>query len=88
MRSFSSGFLSFPTAGELDAQLDEVKLAFGVVRSVKDFANSEWVKWWGAVEEVTNRRGKPVRIPGKPWRFSKTPLAPAREAAYRGEHNT
>jgi crotonobetainyl-CoA:carnitine CoA-transferase CaiB-like acyl-CoA transferase len=79
---------SFPTAGELDAQLDEVKLAFGVVRSVKDFANSEWVKWWGAVEEVTNRRGKPVRIPGKPWRFSKTPLAPAREAAYRGEHNT
>jgi crotonobetainyl-CoA:carnitine CoA-transferase CaiB-like acyl-CoA transferase len=79
--------LSFATAGELDAQLDEVKLAFGAVRSVKDFANSEWVKWWGAVEEVTNRRGKPVRIPGKPWRFSKTPLAPAREAAYRGEHN-
>jgi crotonobetainyl-CoA:carnitine CoA-transferase CaiB-like acyl-CoA transferase len=79
--------LSFPTAGELDAQLDEVKLAFGVVRSVKDFADSEWVKWWGAIEEVTDRRGKTVRIPGKPWKFSKVPLDPAREAAYRGEHN-
>ena len=79
--------LSFPTAGELDAQLDEVKLAFGVVRSVRDFADSEWVKWWGAIEEVTDRRGKTVRIPGKPWKFSKVPLDPAREAAYRGEHN-
>jgi len=79
--------LSFPTAGELDAQLDEVKLAFGVVRSVKDFADSEWVNWWGAIEEVTDRRGTAVRIPGKPWKFSKVPLGPAREAAYRGEHN-
>jgi crotonobetainyl-CoA:carnitine CoA-transferase CaiB-like acyl-CoA transferase len=79
--------LTFPTAGALDAQLDEVKLAFGVVRSVKDFADSEWVHWWGAVEEVTDRRGKPVRIPGKPWKFSKSALMPAREAAYRGEHN-
>ena len=79
--------LSFATAGELDAQLDEVKLAFGVVRSVKDFAGSDWVKWWGAIEEVTDRRGKAVRIPGKPWHFSKTPLAAAREAAFRGEHN-
>ena len=68
---------------ELPCNMD----AFGVVRSVKDFAGSEWVKWWGAIEEVTDRRGKAVRIPGKPWHFSKTPLAAAREAAFRGEHN-
>lgn len=79
--------LTFPTAGALEAQLDEAKLAFGVVRSVKDFAESEWAEWWGAIEEVTDRRGNPVRIPGKPWKFSKSSLLPAREAAYRGEHN-
>ena len=78
---------TFPTPGALDAQLDEVKLAFGVVRSTADFAASDWVKWWGAIEEVTDRRGKPVKIPGKPWRFSKETLSPATDAAYRGEHN-
>lgn len=79
--------LTFPDSGSLDAQLDEVKLAFGVVRSVKDFANTDWVEWWGAIEEVTDRQGTPVRIPGKPWKFSKSTLAPYKEAAYRGEHN-
>jgi crotonobetainyl-CoA:carnitine CoA-transferase CaiB-like acyl-CoA transferase len=79
---------TFPTPGSLDAQLDEVKLAFGVVRSTRDFAESDWARWWGAVEEVSDRRGRPVRIPGKPWRFSKDSLPLARDASYRGEDNT
>lgn len=78
---------TFATAGALEAQLDEVKLAFGVVRSVEEFADSEWARWWGATETVSDRRGGSVRIPGKPWKFSVSELEPAAEAAYRGEHN-
>lgn len=78
---------TFPTAGLLDAQLDEVKLAFGDIHTTRSFSESEWVKEWGAIEEVSDRRGNVVRIPGKPWRFSKDKLAPARAPAYRGEDN-
>ena len=75
---------TFPTPSALDAQLDEVKLAFGVVRSTADFAASDWVRWWSAIEEVTDRWGNPVKIPGKPWRFSRDTFAPAKDASYRG----
>jgi crotonobetainyl-CoA:carnitine CoA-transferase CaiB-like acyl-CoA transferase len=78
---------TFPTAALLDAQLDEVKLAFGDIHTTRSFADSEWVKWWGAVEEVSDRSGKQIRIPGKPWRFSKDQLHPAGEPSYRGEDN-
>jgi crotonobetainyl-CoA:carnitine CoA-transferase CaiB-like acyl-CoA transferase len=39
------------------------------------------------VEEVSDRSGKQIRIPGKPWRFSKDQLHPAAEPSYRGEDN-
>ncbi len=76
---------TFPTAALLDAQLDEVKLAFGDIHTTRSFADSEWVKWWGAVEEVSDRSGKQIRIPGK--RFSKDQLHPAGEPSCRGEDN-
>ncbi len=78
---------TFPTPGLLDAQLDEVKLAFGDIHTTKHFAGSEWSKWWGAIEEVSDRQGRHVKIPGKPWRFSKDQLMPAGAPSYRGEDN-
>ena len=78
---------TFPTPGLLDAQLDEVKLAFGDIHTTKNFANSEWAKWWGAIEEVSDRQGRSLKIPGKPWRFSKDRLMPAEAPSYRGEDN-
>ncbi len=78
---------TFPTPELLDAQLDEVKLAFGSVRTTREFADSDWARWWGAVEEVSDRQGHVARIPGKPWRFSKDALPPAKDPSYRGENN-
>lgn len=78
---------TFPTSELLDAQLDEVKLAFGTMRSTRDFAQSAWAQWWGAVETISDRGGGEYHIPGKPWRFSKETLEPATAAAFRGEHN-
>lgn len=79
--------LTFPSLETLDAQLDEAKLAFGVVRSVEEFAASEWAQWWGATDEVDDRNGGSIRIPGRPWRFSDDPLEHPGVPAYRGEHN-
>jgi crotonobetainyl-CoA:carnitine CoA-transferase CaiB-like acyl-CoA transferase len=79
--------LTFDSLDTLDAQLDEVKLAFGVVRDLRDFASSEWSTWWGAVEEVDDRAGGVARVPGKPWRFSADPLHHPGVPAFRGEHN-
>lgn len=61
---------TFPTLAELYAQIDEAKLAVGVVRTVQEFAETEWAKEWGAVDEVSDRRGGTIRIPGRPWHFS------------------
>jgi len=80
--------LSFDSLATLDAQLDEAKLAFGVVRDVEEFAASEWAQWWGAVEEVDNRAGGTARIPGKPWRFSRDKLCHPGTPSFRGEHNS
>jgi crotonobetainyl-CoA:carnitine CoA-transferase CaiB-like acyl-CoA transferase len=79
--------LTFDSLATLDAQLDEAKLAFGVVRDVRDFASSEWSTWWGAIEEVDNRAGGIARVPGKPWRFSSDKLEHPGLPAFRGEHN-
>jgi crotonobetainyl-CoA:carnitine CoA-transferase CaiB-like acyl-CoA transferase len=69
------------------SQLDEAKLAFGVVRPLSDFAESDWAKWWGALVEVDDRHGGTIRIPGAPWRFSSDALSHPGQPAYRGEHN-
>ncbi len=79
--------LTFDSLDTLDAQLDEAKLAFGVVRDISDFARSDWAEWWGAIDEVDDRAGGMVRIPGKPWRFSVDKLDHPGMPAFRGEHN-
>ena len=79
--------LSFPSYEELLAQLDEPKLAVGLVRSVSEVAESEWAQSWGAVREVDNRRGGMVRVPGRPWRFSGTDLPSPGLPGFQGEHN-
>lgn len=79
--------LTFPTLEMLDAQLDEAKLAFGVVRPIEDFASSEWANWWGAIMHVDDRQGGVIRIPGPPWRFSSDKLEHPGIPAFRGEHN-
>ncbi|MGI8552790.1 MAG: CaiB/BaiF CoA transferase family protein [Dehalococcoidia bacterium] len=78
---------TFPSDAELSAQLDEAKLAVGVVRTVAEFAETDWAKQWGAIEEVSDRQGGTIRIPGHPWHFSGDALPHPGEPAYQGEHN-
>lgn len=82
-----SWMLTFPDMATLDAQLDEAKIAMGVVRSTKDLINSEWSEYWGAVQHVSDRSGGEYRLPGRPWRFSDDELTPIGMPAFQGEHN-
>ena len=45
----------------------------GELRSVQDFAASDWAQAWGAVVDVDDRAGGTLRMPGAPWRFGDTP---------------
>lgn len=80
--------LTFEDMASLDAQFDEAKLATGRVRSMKDFAETEWAQSWGATRTVSDREGGSITIPGPPWHFSahQAPLG-QQEPALQGEHN-
>lgn len=72
----------------LDAQLDEAKIATGQVRTLREFADSDWVREWKAVRTVPDRSGGEIKIPGRPWHFADQVVTdefqlPARQ----GEHN-
>ena len=72
----------------LDAQLDEAKIATGQVRSVREFADSDWARERNAVRAVSDRCGGEIRIPGRPWHFADQVAADKDQlAARQGEHN-
>jgi crotonobetainyl-CoA:carnitine CoA-transferase CaiB-like acyl-CoA transferase len=79
--------LSFEDMASLDAQFDEARIAMGEIRTVEELADSEWGQYWGASEEVSDRKGGTIRLPGRPWRFSADELSPSGEPAFQGEHN-
>src|ERR1700724_1657048 len=79
--------LTFRDIGALDAQLDEAKIAFGEVRTLKRLSETEWAGYWGAVQEVSDRNGGTYRLPGRPWHFSREKLEPLGDPAFQREHN-
>ena len=79
--------VTFDSLEQLQAQISEAGLAVGRVRTVKEFAKSDWVKEWNAVVDVDDRAGGVLRMPGNPWIFSRSELPPPGVPAYQGEHN-
>jgi CoA:oxalate CoA-transferase len=78
---------TFDNLDQLQAQVSEAGLAIGCVRTVNEFAKSDWVKEWNAVVDVDDRGGSTVRMPGNPWKFSRSNLPLPGSPAYQGEHN-
>jgi len=79
--------LTFSDLDELQAQVSETGLAIGVIRTTQELAESEWAKEWGAVVDINDRGGGTVRMPGPPWRFSRSNLPPPGIPSYQGEQN-
>ena len=59
------GSATFDNLEQLQAQISEAGLAVGRMRTVSQFADSDWVKEWNAVVEVDDRAGGMVRMPGQ-----------------------
>lgn len=82
-----SWILSFTDIEELQAQVSEVSLAIGVVRTTNQLADTQWAKEWGAVVEVDDRAGGTMRMPGAPWHFSESVLPEPGIPSFQGEDN-
>ena len=78
---------TFDSLEQLQAQVSEAGLAVGRVRTIGEFAESDWVKEWNAVVDVDDRGGGTLRMPGNPWIFSRSELPSPGVPAYQGEHN-
>jgi CoA:oxalate CoA-transferase len=78
---------TFDTLEQLQAQVSEAGLAVGRVRTINEFAGSDWVKEWNAIVDVDDRDGGALRMPGNPWIFSRSELPAPGSAAFQGEHN-
>ncbi|WP_338811374.1 CaiB/BaiF CoA-transferase family protein (plasmid) [Agrobacterium leguminum] len=78
---------SFTDLDELQAQASESGLAIGVLRSTEEFAASDWVEEWGAVVDVDDREGGTIKMPGNPWKFSRSRLPDPGFPAFQGEDN-
>jgi CoA:oxalate CoA-transferase len=78
---------TFDSLEQLQAQVSEAGLAVGRVRTVNEFAKSDWVREWNAVVQVDDRGGGTLRMPGNPWIFSHSELPAPGAPAFQGEHN-
>ena len=76
-----------PDAETYEEILSRHRLAVGRLRSVSEFAETEWAVATGAVAEVPDRGGGTIRVPQSPWRFSEGPTGVTGEPRYRGEDN-
>lgn len=78
---------ALPDAATLEARLDAQGLAAGVVRSVRDLADTTWASERSAIARVDDRQGGTVRVPAPPWRFSDAAVGNHAGPRFRGEDN-
>jgi crotonobetainyl-CoA:carnitine CoA-transferase CaiB-like acyl-CoA transferase len=62
-------------------------LAVGVLRSVRELAESDWAEARGAVVRIDDRLGGTLRVPNSPWHFRGATTGVRGEPRYRGEDN-
>ena len=77
----------FADPDQLEHSLAGQGLAMGILRSVRDVADSEWARDRDAVVAVPDRGEGAIRIPNSPWHFSAADTGVRGQPAYRGEHN-
>lgn len=76
-----------PTAEAFEDRCAQFGLAVGVVRHVRELADSEWARARGAITSVPDRLGGHIRVPNAPWHFRQAHVGTHGEPRYRGEDN-
>ena len=84
MRDWARGV---PNADEFERRCAEHGFAMGVMRSVRELADSEWAEARGAIVDVDDRRGGTIRVPNAPWHFSNGRVGTSGQPRFRGEDN-
>lgn len=85
MSEVRSWVLTFTDIDQLQAQVSEVWLTIGGVRSIDGIASFEWAEDWGTIVEVDDREGGTLRMPGPPWHFSRSDLPAPSLPCFQGE---
>jgi crotonobetainyl-CoA:carnitine CoA-transferase CaiB-like acyl-CoA transferase len=75
------------TWSEVEQKMDELNLAWGVVRDPADIRNQATVAARGAIVEVDDRAGGTRPVTQSPYRFSNARSGVRGGAPHRGEHN-
>ncbi len=78
---------SVPDAARFEAICAELGLAVGVVRTVRELADSDWAAARQAIAHVPDRIGGYIRVPNSPWHYDEASLPEPGEPRYRGEDN-
>ena len=84
MRDWARGV---PNADDFERRCAEHGFAMGVMRSVRELADSEWAEARGAIVDVDDRRGGTIRVPNAPWHFSNGRVGTGGQPRFRGEDN-
>lgn len=78
---------TYDDASRMEHDLAAHGYAMGVLRTVREVADSAWAEERGAIVAVPDRGEGTVRIPNSPWHFSDAETGVRGRPAYRGEHN-
>ncbi len=78
---------TFRSVPDLEAQIRESGLALGELKTMKEFAESDWGTHWGAIRKLEDGEGGTITVPGLPWKFSDTECEPGSRLALRGMDN-
>lgn len=79
--------LSVETAQEIEDLMAQSGLAMGVMRTMKELADTQWANERNVLIEVDDRSGATFRVPNSPWVFSASDTSTQGEAKFRGEDN-
>jgi crotonobetainyl-CoA:carnitine CoA-transferase CaiB-like acyl-CoA transferase len=78
---------SVQTAQEIEDVMAQSGLAMGVMRTMKEIADTEWARERNVLIEVDDRSGATFRVPNSPWVFSASDTTTQGAAKFRGEDN-
>lgn len=79
--------LSVETAQEIEDLMAQSGLAMGVMRTMKELADTKWANERKVLIEVDDRSGATFRVPNSPWVFSASDTSTQGDAKFRGEDN-
>lgn len=78
---------TLPDAQAFEDRCAQFGLAVGVVRTVRELADTDWAQARGAITTVPDRIGGELRVPNAPWHFQHSKVGVSGEPRYRGEDN-